>query len=156
MNKTLRNIGIGLFLAGAAFQIEEFVEKEDIASTSAITNDAYEQAQQELTDVKNQLAALQLDLNKAQQSQTKEPKNTDVTEKTAETTPTEASMTLSIQIGMTSSEISTKLEDAGIILNRVDMDNYLSDQGLAGRIQIGNYELNSSMSLKQIAETITR
>lgn len=65
-------------------------------------------------------------------------------------------MTLSIEVGMTSSEISEKLADAGIILNKVDMDNYLSDQGLAGRVQVGNYELNSSMSLKQIAETITR
>lgn len=156
MNKTIRNIGIGLFLAGAAFQIEELVEKEDITSTSTITNDAYEQAQQELKDVKKQLAELQLDLHTAQQVQT------DATEESAETetavvqNSAVASTTLSIQVGMTSSEISAKLQDAGIILNKVDMDNYLSDQGLAGRIQLGDYELNSSMSLKQIAETITR
>ncbi|QUG42111.1 hypothetical protein KD050_02085 [Psychrobacillus sp. INOP01] len=156
MNKTIRNIGIGLFLAGAAFQIEGFVVKEDITSTSAITKDAYDQAQQELSDVKKQLAALQLDLNNAQQVKTSAPEETIVTEPTSEHTPSEASMTLSIQIGMTSSEISAKLEDAGIILNKVDLDNYFSDQELAGRIQVGNYEVNSSMSLKQIAETITR
>lgn len=156
MNKTIRNIGIGLFLAGVAFQIGEFVEKEEITSTSAITQDAYDQAQQELSDVKKQLATLQLDLNNAQQVQTNAPEEPTKTETTTEHTPSETSMTLSIQLGMASSEISAKLEDAGIILNKVDMDNYLSDQGLAGRIQVGNYELNSSMSLKQIAETITR
>ncbi|MEK3981213.1 hypothetical protein MKY37_19580 [Psychrobacillus sp. FSL K6-2836] len=156
MNKTIRNIGIGLFLAGVAFQIGEFVEKEEITSTSAITQDAYDQAQQELSDVKKQLATLQLDLNNAQQVQTNAPEEPTETETTTKHTPSETSMTLSIQLGMASSEISAKLEDAGIILNKVDMDNYLSDQGLAGRIQVGNYELNSSMSLKQIAETITR
>lgn len=156
MNKTIRNIGIGLFLAGAAFQIEEIVETEDITSTSTITDESYNQAQQELIDVKKQLAELQLDLNNAQQAQTNTSEETVPTETTAEHSQSEASMTLSIQLGMTSSEISTKLEDANIILNKVDLNNYLSDQGLAGRIQVGNYELNSSMSLKQIAETITR
>lgn len=157
MNKTIRNIGIGLFLAGASFQIEELVEKESISSTATTTDEAYKQAQQELTEVKKQLAELQLDLNAAQQVQTVAPKEeTAETETTEEQAPTAASMTLSIEVGMTSSEISEKLADAGIILNKVDMDNYLSDQGLAGRVQVGNYELNSSMSIKQIAETITR
>lgn len=156
MNKTIRNIGIGLFLAGAAFQIEEIVEKDSISSTATTTDEAYKQAQQELTEVKKQLAELQLDLNAAQQVQTVAPKETAETETPEEQAPTAASMTLSIEVGMTSSEISEKLADAGIILNKVDMDNYLSDQGLAGRVQVGNYELNSSMSLKQIAETITR
>ncbi|MCK1999010.1 hypothetical protein SAMN04487786_1856 [Paenisporosarcina quisquiliarum] len=155
MNKTIRNIGIGLFLAGAAFQIEEIVEKEEITSTSTITEDDYEQAQQELTEVKKQLAELQLDLNTAQQDQTNATDKV-VETATTEQTPTVASMTLSVEVGMASSEISAQLAEAGIILNKVDMDNYLSDQGLAERIQIGNYELNSSMSLKQIAETITR
>ena len=156
MNKTIRNIGIGLFLAGAAFQIEEIVEKDSISSTATTTDEAYKQAQQELTEVKKQLAELQLDLNAAQQVQTVAPNETAETETPEEQAPTAASMTLSIEVGMTSSEISEKLADAGIILNKVDMDNYLSDQGLAGRVQVGNYELNSSMSLKQIAETITR
>ncbi len=155
MNKTIRNIGIGLFLAGAAFQLEEIVEKEEITSTSTITEDDYEQAQQELTEVKKQLAELQLDLNTAQQDQTNATDKV-VETATTEQTPTVASMTLSVEVGMASSEISAQLAEAGIILNKVDMDNYLSDQGLAERIQIGNYELNSSMSLKQIAETITR
>jgi hypothetical protein len=155
MNKTIRNIGIGLFLAGAAFQIEEIVDKEEITSTSTITEDDYEQAQQELTEVKKQLAELQLDLNTAQQDQSNATDKV-VETATTEQTPTVASMTLSVEVGMASSEISAQLEEAGIILNKVDMDNYLSDQGLAERIQIGNYELNSSMSLKQIAETITR
>lgn len=53
MNKTIRNIGIGLFLAGAAFQIEELVEKDSISSTATTTDEAYKQAQQELTEVKN-------------------------------------------------------------------------------------------------------
>ncbi|WP_277587220.1 hypothetical protein [Psychrobacillus antarcticus] len=156
MNKTIRNIGIGLFLAGAVFQIEETVDKENITSTSAITEDAYNQSQQELTEVKKQLAELQLDLSTAQQVQTSAPIEIVETETPIEDSPSDGSFTLSIQLGMTSSEISAILEDAGIILNKVDMDNYLTDQDLSGRIQVGNYELNSSMSLKQIAESITR
>lgn len=156
MNKTIRNIGIGLFLAGAAFQIEELLTKEDITSTSTITKDAYDQAQQELTAVKKQLADLQLDLEAAQKDQPNTSEDNDVTQTTTNDTPSEASMTFTIQLGMTSSEISAQLEEAGIILNRIDMDNYFADQGLAGNIQVGNYELSSAMSLKQIAEMITR
>lgn len=155
MNKTIRNIGIGLFLAGATFQIEAIITKEDISSTGAITQESYAQAQQELTDVKQQLAKLQLDLNSARQDRTNESEQV-ITETPADHIPSEASMTLDIQKGMTSSEISAKLEDAGIIQNKMDLNNYLTDQGLAGRIQLGNYEVNSSMSLKQIAETFTR
>ena len=156
MNKTIRNIGIGLFLAGAAFQIEELLTKEDITSTSTITKDAYDQAQQELTAVKKQLADLQLDLEAAQKDQPNTSEDKDGTGTTTNTTPSAASMTFPIQLGMTSSEISAQLEEAGIILNRIDMDNYFADQGLAGNIQVGNYELSSAMSLKQIAEMITR
>ena len=156
MNKTIRNIGIGLFIAGAAFQIEETIQQEDIISTATTTDDAYKQAQQELTEVKKQLAELQLDLKTAQQAQTVATEESVDSETTTEQAPAVASMSLSIEVGMTSSEISAQIEDAGIILNKVDLDNYLSDQGLAGRIQVGKYELNSSMSLKQIAETITR
>ena len=156
MNKTIRNIGIGLFLAGLAFQIEAIFTDEEITSTHAVSQKTYDEAQQELSDVKKQLAQLQLDLNSAQQAETSEPDETAPTETPPEPTTSEAAMTLSIEVGMTSSEISAALEDSGIIQNSVDLDNYLSDQGLAGRIQLGNYELTSSMSLKQIAETITR
>ena len=117
---------------------------------------AYKQSQRELTEVKKQLAELQLDLNAAQQVQTVAPKETAETETTEEQAPTAASMTLSIEVGMTSSEISEKLAATTTVLHTDELDNYLSDQGLAGRVQVGNYELNSSMSLKQIAETITR
>lgn len=158
MNKTIRNIGIGLFLAGLAFQIEAIFTDEEFTSSHAVSQKTYDEAQQELSDVKKQLAQLQLDLNSAQQAETSEPDETAPTETQTPPEPTtsEAAMTLSVEVGMTSSEISAALEDAGIIQNSVDLDNYLSDQGLAGRIQLGNYELTSSMSLKQIAETITR
>lgn len=56
---------------------------------------------------------------------------------------------------MTSSDISSLLEEAGVIQNQMDLHNYIVDQNLAGRIQIGNYEVDSSMTIKQITELIT-
>ncbi|TQR18642.1 endolytic transglycosylase MltG [Psychrobacillus soli] len=57
---------------------------------------------------------------------------------------------------MTSSDISSFLEQAGIIQNKQDFEDYLVAQDLSGHIQIGQYELNSTMTMKQIAETITK
>ena len=63
---------------------------------------------------------------------------------------------LHIQSGMTSRDISISLEQAGIIQNKQDFEDYLTAQDLSGKIQIGQYELNSSMSLKEIAAIITK
>ncbi|GGA32115.1 endolytic transglycosylase MltG [Psychrobacillus lasiicapitis] len=155
MNKAaIRFLGVGLFLAGAAFQIHLMVGENDQAKGD-ITPQAYKQAQTELKNVKNQLAQLQLDLDNAQQEQT--ASETEKKVETADTASNEATNSvLHIQSGMTSRDISTSLEQAGIIQNKQDFEDYLIAQDLSSKIQIGQFELNSTMTIKQIAEIITK
>lgn len=160
MNKAaIRFFGAGLFLAGAAFQVQHMIDEDETTSSNGNSNQSYEQAQQELANVKSQLAQLQIDLENAKKQvpqETESTKTTEVDEKPADVSASEKSTVLIIQSGMTSKDISSTLESAGIIRNKLDFEDYLSAQKLAGKIQIGEYELNSTMTIKQIAEKITR
>lgn len=156
MNKSaIRFLGIGLFLAGAVIQIQLMLDEDEQAKDDIITPLAYEQSQSELESVKNQLAQLQLDLENAQKEQaTPEQENKVVP--TEDSSNGSTNTVLHIQSGMTSRDISVSLEQAGIIRNKQDFEDYLSAQDLSSKIQIGQYELNSTMSIKHIAEIITK
>ncbi|WP_313893909.1 hypothetical protein [Psychrobacillus sp.] len=153
MNKsTLRSFGIGLFIAGAAFQLQSnFFDKEIKNSTTSDTA-ALKTSQEELTNVKQQLAQLQLDLENAKKVPVldKEEKPKD------ESTDVDTKSILIIEPGMNSIDIGSTLESLGVISNKQDFEDYLIAQDLAIRIQIGEYELDSSMTIKEIAEKITK
>ncbi|WP_144511088.1 endolytic transglycosylase MltG [Bacillus sp. FJAT-22090] len=160
MNKAaIRFFGAGLFLAGTAFQVQHIIDDGETTSSNRVSHQSYEQAQQELTNVKSQLAQLQIDLENAQKQapqETESTKRAEVDEKPTDVSAPEKSTVLIIQSGMTSKDISTTLESAGIIRNKLDFEDYLTAQNLSGKIQIGEYDLNSTMTIKQIAEKITR
>lgn len=67
---TLRAFGIGLFLAGVGLQHLNNFESKD--SNSINSEESFEQTQKELTDVKQQLADLQIDLENAQKEPVQE------------------------------------------------------------------------------------
>ncbi|MFC4320779.1 MltG/YceG/YrrL family protein [Litchfieldia salsa] len=64
--------------------------------------------------------------------------------------------TLEIQSGMNSLEIARLLESVGIITDATQLNNYILEQNLAGKIQIGSYQLTSDMTPQQIADIITK
>lgn len=129
---------------------------KEITSTSAISQQSYDEAQQELTQVKQQLAALQLDLQNAQKKQATTPvvQKEEKPEKSA--ADGTRNMVLIIQSGMNSNDVGSLLEQSGVIQNRLDFEDYLQAQDLSSRLQIGEYELHSAMTIKQIAEIITK
>lgn len=151
--KSILFLGIGFFLAGTTMQMEQLFFKKDITSTGVISNQAYEQSQKELKNVKEQLAQLQLNLDNAQKEQPKEQNKKENMQQSVSSTV--HSFTLTITPGMTSSEISSLLEEAGVIQNKIDLEDYIVDRNLAGRIQIGEYDIDSNMTIKQITELIT-
>ncbi|MEW9500425.1 hypothetical protein [Jeotgalibacillus marinus] len=63
---------------------------------------------------------------------------------------------LVIEPGMTSPEISEQLVQKDIITDANALNNYLADQGLTNNIQTGEYDLNSTQSIEEIAALITR
>ncbi|MBM7577591.1 endolytic transglycosylase MltG [Jeotgalibacillus terrae] len=64
-------------------------------------------------------------------------------------------MILTIESGMTSPEISEQLFSYGLIDNEDSFNEYLAEQSLTDKIQIGQYDLNSTMTVEQIAKLIT-
>lgn len=155
---SIRSLGIGLFIAGAVFQILHTSQSEETTSSKAINDEAYKKSQSELKIVKQQLAQLQLDLENAKKERiTEVDGQTD--EKKAKESSTQKSTsnsTLIVKSGMNSRDISSALESTGIIQNKQDFEDYLDANNLTGLIQIGEFELNSSMTMKQIAEKITK
>lgn len=64
--------------------------------------------------------------------------------------------TLNIESGMTTSEFSSLLEDNDIIDDAAEFNRYIEDEDYSQRVQIGEFELTSDMSMYEVAEAITR
>ncbi|KGX90954.1 hypothetical protein N781_05650 [Pontibacillus halophilus JSM 076056 = DSM 19796] len=89
--------------------------------------------------------------DESEQTETSKEEETKDSEENTET----SSYTLVIESGMYSSSISEALEQNGILTRPQDFTDFLDGSGYSEQIQIGEYELTSDMSFKQIAETIT-
>lgn len=62
---------------------------------------------------------------------------------------------LNIDDGMTSKDVSEQLARAGLIKKAADMNTYLAKHKMQHLIQIGEYELNSTMDMETMAKMIT-
>jgi len=62
---------------------------------------------------------------------------------------------LVIGSGMSSGEIAILLEESKVIDDASDFRKYIEDEDLVMSIKAGNYSLDSSMSVKEIADKIT-
>lgn len=150
----IRGVGMGIFLTAVLFHLINTLATSEAALQSTpkgyelIESSKLSTLQDELSTSKEQLAKIQLDLEEA----SREPENIESNEETPAITHT----VLIIRANMTSTEISSSLEQTGIIKNQKDLDNYLIDNNLTTRIQIGTYNLNSSMTLAEIANLITK
>lgn len=62
---------------------------------------------------------------------------------------------LTIPDGGTVSEVASQLDEEKIISTSLAFKNYMENEGLSGDIRTGEFELNSSMSIAEIAAIIT-
>ena len=141
----IRYLGIGIFLSGSVLSIYNVISTDTPASEKDLKT-AYKASQEELEAVKQQLAELQLNIDNASNEDSKQTVNTQPVRTTI----------LTIEPGMTPSEVSNILENTQIIDNKNDLDDYLIENKLTSRVQVGKYELNSEMSIQQIVDIITK
>ena len=147
-----RPAGISCLLAGG---ILYFVGPTSTGGPQANEAGKIKALEQELEAVKRKLATAQRTSSVAQPTNTQK----DTAAKDAATSPTDGQMTktiLTIEPGAVSTKISSRLERAGIIQSAAEFDRYLQEKGLSGRIQVGEYEVDSTMDLKTIASIITK
>ena len=65
--------------------------------------------------------------------------------------PQYVTATITITRGMYSEAVSQAMQNAGLIDNWVDFNNYLSANGYSERLQTGSYTMNSEMSYQEMA-----
>lgn len=65
-----------------------------------------------------------------------------------------SSFILTIEPGMTVSEVSNYLIIANLIESREQFVNYLSENGYATNIQVGSFELHRDMSMEEVVNVI--
>ena len=164
MKKTLRGIGMGLFLAGAAFTIiqpfDEPISQERASTYEKQIADLEQQlakAQEQLTNIEipsavaNTPEEKQETTNNTEKQQVTEPINN--TEQLSEENVVHG--TILIYEGVTAYDIGKQAEDAGIIENGRELELYLSKPEYARSLQIGQFDLHSTMTLEQMAKTLT-
>ncbi|WP_404403881.1 hypothetical protein [Jeotgalibacillus malaysiensis] len=141
--KIIRSTGVGmmasaLFIFGAGALTEEAPEAQSPLQENEmiISTDEYESLQNEIAGWEDRMNQIE---------STDETPNEEITR-----------MILSVESGMTSPDISSALYQNGLIPDESAFNDYLADQGLTDRIQIGEYDLNSTMTIEQMAKLITQ
>ncbi|RIW31049.1 hypothetical protein D3H55_15685 [Bacillus salacetis] len=154
MNKqSTRAFAAGIFLSAIILAIYSFFMKnhEDPESLLEaqgyviLTQEEAKERSQEVNDLQDQVDTLSSSLH----AEDKEEKQNSGDTKNL------TKMTLTVSPGMTPKEISNELEKNGIIRNSSDLNSYLINSGLADKIQIGEYMLDSEMTLEEISTLLT-
>ncbi|WP_113927547.1 endolytic transglycosylase MltG [Bacillus sp. P14.5] len=152
MNKqNTRAFAAGLLLSAILLIIFSYTNKDQAESMDTLEEQGYvilteeeaENQREEIGNLEDKVKTLTENKEEAEQE-------TDtVTEERSE-------ITLTVSTGMTPIEISTELESKGIIKNASDFNSYLVKSGRADRIQIGDYQLHSEMTLEEISTLLTK
>jgi cytoskeletal protein RodZ len=63
---------------------------------------------------------------------------------------------ITVTSGMGSEEIAKLVQDAGIIEDYKDFDNYLNQNGYSQKLSVNTFKLNSGMSYEELAKELTK
>ncbi|WP_078577059.1 endolytic transglycosylase MltG [Salipaludibacillus agaradhaerens] len=152
---TFRGIAAGLFLCGSLLAAIYYVQPETFFAISNGSDEAIEDdnsATQEIVEeIKRENEELHIQIEELKAVVDNEV-NED--ESVIEADPLYISI-LSIEQGMTSKDISHKLETLNIVQSAQEFEAALSDRGVAQQLQIGDYTLDSTMTLDEIIDLIT-
>lgn len=148
---SLRAFGFAFFLIGALLTINSKVNIPYISSES----ENVDQYKENITKLEHQLdeANKQISLLK-QNEQSNTQSQTDI-HSTKEMNDDVVTGTLYIYRGLTPADVAQKLKDLGVINNSVEMELFLAQPEYAKSLQKGQFELNSLMSVEEIAAIIT-
>lgn len=157
----MRGIGIGILLAILIFSFD--IKKSD----KAMSDKEIIEAARELGMVDKDEPDINLDVLKkeptvtviATPKPTQEPEPTQGTEPSQVPEPTqeaEATITFVIEAGMYSEAVAKTVEEAGLIQDWKDFNNYLIRNGYASSIRFNEYTMKKDATYHEIAELITR
>ena len=164
MKKTLRGIGIGLFLAGATFTVIQQFDEPISQEKASTYKKEIKDLEQQLAEAKEQLTNIETstpiaDTAEDEQGTTEKTEEQQATEQIDNTEQSSEENgvygIILIYEGVTAYDIGKQVEDAGIIENGRELELYLSKPEYARSLQIGQFELHSAMTLEQMAKILT-
>lgn len=151
----LRTMGVACILTGT-FLFFGNTGKEPIKNDSSQQDLQIKDLEDKLSTTQSELSKLQTATSAAQKSKSeKTEEENKVVEKEPETEIIVKTL-FTIQPGTDSTSVGYELVRQGIIKDNMDFETYLTTEDLSGKIQIGEYELDSSMDIKTIVNRITK
>lgn len=147
MRGFLQVVGLACLLAAA---ILFFIPQNKDSPTAEILL-----LQQEIKRLEDTLAHTERELAAAQTTSLAPKESTPVSVEKTDAEPIIKSI-LSIEQGTNSTAVADRLLKMGIIQDANEFELFLQQEGLSGKIQIGEYEVLSSMTIKEIAYLITK
>lgn len=158
---SIRAFGMAIFLVGAILALaDRFDVNIGLATVTSSTDKEVAALQTKLDVANKEIASLKEQLQKKATAQpesvAKEQKDNspDVVEQTPELGEAKT-MTLQVYSGITPYVVAQKLEEGDIIQNSVELELLLANPKYSRSLQIGLYEVNSSMTNEDIAKLIT-
>ena len=153
----LRTIGAACIIAGTVLyfmgtsdgKAKDDVNKDELHEEISILQETLNRTEEELAKLQLATSAAEKPTNEDESSEGKEVSETE------SSAPSLIKTLLHIEPGATSLSISDELERSGIIKHAKEFEDYLTTNKLSGKIQIGEYDLDSSMSVDNIATMIT-
>ncbi|WP_050180854.1 endolytic transglycosylase MltG [Domibacillus robiginosus] len=144
MNKqSIRAFGFGLLAASAALFISGQMLPEQPAELST---------QQMIQRLKAENYVIQNNSVGQAQNQADAVQKEKNTQKTITNKP----VTFVIETGMSSNEIAAQLKKSGIIEDPASFNQFLTKNGYADKLQVGSFTLKTSMTQKEVADTLTK
>ncbi len=167
---SIRGFGIACFLIGALltasniFNLPLGVVKEDNEKNIKQYEEKIMNLEQQLNEANKQIELLEQ--NKQTETSKTISKENNADSKLEEQTNKAAAVeeqpidetvtgTLYIYDGLTPAEVAKKIKELGIIDNSVEMELFLAQPEYARSLQKGQFQLNSAMSIEEIANKIT-
>lgn len=166
LKEIVRILGISFVLSGSfLYFYPTFIEKTEEQQVSEGLQEQVAFLETKLDETEKELAHLQTITSEAKEKEEIRDEKKDNEKKVAvedknevDDTPKEeqpARLTLQIELGTTSKDVATQLENAHIIEDAKVFNDQLKAQKLTKNIQIGVYDIDASMSMETIAKIIT-
>ena len=163
MKLQLKYLGIGFFLAGAIFSVSSHfsipflsAEEKQVKTDTALKKEL-EQSQVEIKELKEQIAKLEASHTEDQSSTDEGEKEAtnDTNSSSEQTASTIVEATIYIYEDLSLYDIGKQAEDLKLVKNGRELELFLSKREYARSVQKGQFDLNSSMTIEEIANIIT-
>lgn len=171
----LRGIGIGVIIATLIMMISGSIHKEDISDETIIkealklgmimpedtekdsiwqknTESETSETDEEQTDLRDLKTEAETEGMSDSESETDSSEKGDSEKKTEDAEV----ISVTIEEGDGAGQVSKKLYQAGLVEDRKEFHEYITEHGYSLRILIGTFEIEKGSTYKEICEIITR